>query len=73
MLCGRDYSSTGGAFDLSTLSNMTTFEGCMAACGAADGCVAVGWGNYYDVPTCWLKSAVGEPNWSLGWYAAVKG
>lgn len=71
MLCGRDYSSSGGAVDLSSM-NMTTFAGCVAECGLTEGCVAVGWGTYYDVPTCWLKSTVGTPNWSAGWYSAVE-
>ncbi|KAG8161481.1 hypothetical protein KVR01_008468 [Diaporthe batatas] len=70
VLCGRDYNSCCGAADMLTI-NATTFEGCLERCGGQDGCVAVGWGNYYGVDTCWLKSAYGEPNWSGNWYAAV--
>lgn len=51
--------------------NTTTFEGCLNMCSDQEGCVAVGWGNYYGTNTCWLKSAIGEPSWSEGWYSAV--
>lgn len=51
--------------------NTTTFEDCLEECGSQAGCVGVGWGNYYGTNTCWLKSSVGEPNWSASWYAAV--
>lgn len=71
VLCGRDYNSAGGAVDLTSM-NMSTFEGCLSECGQTDGCVGVGWGVYYNVPTCWLKSVLGIPNWSASWYAAVQ-
>lgn len=70
VLCGRDYNSCCGAVDMLTV-NTTSFEDCLEHCGSQDGCTAVGWGNYYGVNTCWLKSAYGEPNWSGSWYAAV--
>jgi hypothetical protein len=70
VLCGRDYNSCCGAVDMLTV-NTTTFEACLEQCGAQQGCTAVGWGNYYGVNTCWLKSAYGRPNWSGSWYAAV--
>ncbi|KUI64558.1 hypothetical protein VM1G_00854 [Cytospora mali] len=69
VLCGRDYNGCCGAVDIYSVN--TTFEGCLERCGSQDGCVAVGWGNYYGTNTCWLKSAIGEPNWSESWYAAV--
>lgn len=52
--------------------NITTFEGCLNECGSTDGCIAVGWGTWSDAKTCWLKSAIGEPNQSANWYAAVE-
>lgn len=70
VLCGRDYNSCCGAVDMVTI-NSTTFEDCLEQCGGQEGCTAVGWGNYYGVNTCWLKSAWGEPNWSGSWYAAI--
>lgn len=71
MLCGRDYNSDGGAQDILSV-NTTTFEGCLNECGSTDGCTAVGWGNYYGINTCWLKSTIGSPSWSSSWYAAVE-
>lgn len=70
VLCGRDYNSCCGAVDMLTV-NTTSFEDCLEHCGKQEGCAAVGWGNYYGVNTCWLKSAYGEPNWSGSWYAAI--
>jgi hypothetical protein len=70
VFCGRDYNSSGGAEDMVSM-NTTTFEACLEECANQEGCVAVGWGNYYGLNTCWLKSAIGEPNWSEGWYSAV--
>ncbi|ROW17674.1 hypothetical protein VPNG_00596 [Cytospora leucostoma] len=70
VLCGRDYNSCCGASDMYSV-NTTTFEGCLEKCGSQEGCVGVGWGNYYGTNTCWLKSAIGEPNWSGDWYSAV--
>lgn len=69
VLCGRDYNSDDGAIDINQVN--TTFEGCLDQCGDTDGCVAVGWGNYYGTDTCWLKSQIGTPNWSSNWYSAV--
>ncbi|KAF3770193.1 hypothetical protein M406DRAFT_354319 [Cryphonectria parasitica EP155] len=71
VLCGRDYNSDNGATDLTSM-NITTFEGCLNECGNLDGCIAVGWGNYYGTNTCWLKSGIGTPNQSSDWYAAVE-
>ncbi|KAJ9155137.1 hypothetical protein NKR23_g2246 [Pleurostoma richardsiae] len=71
VLCGRDYSSAQGAVDLFT-KNTTTFAECLDDCANQEGCTAVGWGNYYGTNTCWLKSSIGEPNWSSSWYAAVE-
>lgn len=70
VLCGRDYNSCCGAVDMLTV-NTTSFEACLEQCAGQEGCVAVGWGNYYGTNTCWLKSAWGEPNWSGSWYAAI--
>lgn len=70
VLCGRDYNAAGGAFDISSM-NMSTFEGCLNECGETEDCVGVGWGNYYNVNTCWLKSYLGVPNAAASWYAAV--
>lgn len=71
LLCGRDYNSNGGAVDITSM-NITTFAGCLSECGNTEGCMAVGWGTYYGVNTCWLKSAIGVPNVSGSWYAAVQ-
>lgn len=71
MLCGRDYNSAAGAVDMSS-ENITTFAKCVSECGNTIGCMAVGWGTYYGVNTCWLKSAIGDPNVSESWYSAVE-
>ncbi|PSR94388.1 hypothetical protein BD289DRAFT_480540 [Coniella lustricola] len=71
VLCGRDYNSDGGTADL-TQFNLTTFESCLSQCGTYDGCTAVGWGNYQGTYTCWLKSNIGTPNQSPGWYSAIE-
>lgn len=68
-MCGRDYSSEDGAIDIDQVS--ASFRGCLSKCGDTDGCVAVGWGNYYGTDTCWLKSQIGTPNWSSNWYSAI--
>ncbi|KAI3399379.1 hypothetical protein diail_7106 [Diaporthe ilicicola] len=70
VLCGRDYNSCCGAVDMLTV-NTSSFESCLEQCSGQEGCIAVGWGNYYGTNTCWLKSAWGEPNWSGSWYVGV--
>ncbi|KAH9903562.1 hypothetical protein F4778DRAFT_89544 [Xylariomycetidae sp. FL2044] len=67
--CGRDYSSGGGARDISHMQAATMAD-CIDACGSQDGCVGVGWGDYEGTLTCWMKSQLGEPNWSEAWYFA---
>ncbi|KAI0016297.1 hypothetical protein F4780DRAFT_696734 [Xylariomycetidae sp. FL0641] len=64
--CGRDYSSSGGARDLEHMT-MATLAECIDACGARDDCVGVGYGSYQNSPTCWMKSQLGDPNWSYDW------
>ncbi|KAK9781611.1 hypothetical protein SCAR479_01482 [Seiridium cardinale] len=67
--CGHDYNSKDGAKDLSHQATNTMAD-CVDICGSKSTCVGVGWGVYQGIPTCWLKSALGEPNDSKNWYFA---
>ncbi|KAI1443360.1 hypothetical protein F5Y02DRAFT_220794 [Annulohypoxylon stygium] len=67
--CGRDYSSQQGAKDIKHM-HTPTMASCIDACGNDEDCVGVGWGYYQDSFQCWMKSALGEPNWSSQWYFA---
>ncbi|XDG01427.1 hypothetical protein ABKA04_001042 [Annulohypoxylon sp. FPYF3050] len=67
--CGRDYSSQNGAKDIKHM-HTPTMASCIDACGNDEDCVGVGWGYYQDSFQCWMKSALGEPNWSSQWYFA---
>ncbi|KAI0883520.1 uncharacterized protein GGS22DRAFT_190179 [Annulohypoxylon maeteangense] len=67
--CGRDYSSQNGALDIVHIQK-PTMSSCIDACGKRDDCVGVGWGTYQSSPQCWMKSKLGEPNWSPLWYFA---
>ncbi|KAI1092434.1 hypothetical protein F5B19DRAFT_208699 [Rostrohypoxylon terebratum] len=67
--CGRDYNSQHGAKDIKHM-HTPTMASCIDACGDDDDCVGVGWGYYQDSFQCWMKSALGEPNWSAQWYFA---
>ncbi|KAI1452062.1 hypothetical protein F4805DRAFT_56263 [Annulohypoxylon moriforme] len=67
--CGRDYSSQSGARDIKHMQK-STMATCIDACGNDDDCVGVGWGLYQGSYQCWLKSKLGEPNWSSSWYFA---
>ncbi|KAI1805571.1 hypothetical protein F4811DRAFT_208990 [Daldinia bambusicola] len=67
--CGRDYNSAGGAKDLAHMYKASMAQ-CVDACGDHPGCVGVGWGNHEGTTECWLKSALGEPNFSPSWYFA---
>jgi hypothetical protein len=64
--CGHDYNSKDGAKDISHQSTSSMTE-CIDLCGAESTCVGAGWGLYQGLPTCWLKSALGEPNNSPSW------
>ncbi|RYP47377.1 hypothetical protein DL768_006545 [Monosporascus sp. mg162] len=68
--CGRDYSSEDGARDMATRRDVATMAECVDLCGSRAGCVGVGYGDFDGAWTCWLKSQLGQPNWSDGWYAA---
>ncbi|KAI2612688.1 uncharacterized protein GGS25DRAFT_518372 [Hypoxylon fragiforme] len=67
--CGRDYNADAGARDISH-APASTMAQCINACGDRDDCVGVGWGNYQGTYQCWMKSRLGEPNWSRQWYFA---
>ncbi|KAI1469492.1 uncharacterized protein F4812DRAFT_332115 [Daldinia caldariorum] len=67
--CGRDYNSAGGATDLAHMYKASMAQ-CVDACGDRPGCVGVGWGNSEGTTECWLKSGLGEPNFSPNWYFA---
>ncbi|KAI1373351.1 hypothetical protein F4677DRAFT_220402 [Hypoxylon crocopeplum] len=67
--CGRDYSSANGAQDI-THMHQSTMANCIDACGKRSDCVGVGWGYYKGSYQCWMKSQLGEPNWSSQWYFA---
>lgn len=69
--CGRDYNSNDGAKDIPGLhKDIANMAACVDLCGAQDGCVGIGYGNYENSMTCWLKSQLGQPNSSPSWYAA---
>ncbi|RYO75031.1 hypothetical protein DL764_010603 [Monosporascus ibericus] len=68
--CGRDYGSEDGARDMATRRDVATMAECVDLCGSRAGCVGVGYGDVDGAWTCWLKSQLGQPNWSDGWYAA---
>ncbi|RYP91571.1 hypothetical protein DL770_002285 [Monosporascus sp. CRB-9-2] len=68
--CGRDYASEDGARDMATRRDVATMAECVDLCGSRAGCVGVGYGDFDGAWTCWLKSQLGQPNWSDGWYAA---
>ncbi|KAK4165333.1 hypothetical protein QBC43DRAFT_32135 [Cladorrhinum sp. PSN259] len=73
LLCGRDYSSNLG-FGTEDLYNQRTdsMSECIEACAAQEGCVGAGWGSTEGKKTCWLKSKLGEPNWTGAWLFAVE-
>ncbi|RYP24402.1 hypothetical protein DL767_008610 [Monosporascus sp. MG133] len=68
--CGRDYRSEEGAHDMGTRRDLATMAECVDLCGSRAGCVGVGYGDFNGTWTCWLKSQLGQPNWSDGWYTA---
>ncbi|RYP63669.1 hypothetical protein DL771_009157 [Monosporascus sp. 5C6A] len=68
--CGRDYNSEDGARDITSRRDIETMAECIDLCGSRAGCVGVGYGDVDGAWTCWLKSQLGQPNWSDGWYAA---
>ncbi|KAI1213316.1 uncharacterized protein F4807DRAFT_258771 [Annulohypoxylon truncatum] len=67
--CGRDYSSQNGARDIKHM-HQSTMASCIDVCGNREDCVGVGWGYYQGSFECWMKSKLGEPNWSSSWYFA---
>ncbi|KAI0841468.1 hypothetical protein F5Y06DRAFT_293169 [Hypoxylon sp. FL0890] len=67
--CGRDYSSANGGRDISHMHTSTMAQ-CIDECGERGDCVGVGWGYYQGSFQCWMKSKLGEPNWSSQWYFA---
>ncbi|KAK6953450.1 hypothetical protein Daesc_005754 [Daldinia eschscholtzii] len=67
--CGRDYNGDGGAVDLTHMYKASMSQ-CIDACGDHPGCVGVGWGNHEGTTECWLRSKLGEPNFSPNWYFA---
>ncbi|KAH8889272.1 hypothetical protein GQ53DRAFT_748351 [Thozetella sp. PMI_491] len=71
LLCGRDYAGAGGAVDISN-QEADTMGACIEACAEVEECVGAGWGSYNNEPTCFLKSSVGEPNWSESWVFAIE-
>ncbi|KAK7755366.1 hypothetical protein SLS62_002593 [Diatrype stigma] len=69
--CGRDYNSNDGTKDIGkSHKDVATMADCLDLCGANDECVGVGYGDYENSMTCWLKSQLGQPNSSPSWYAA---
>ncbi|KLU87941.1 hypothetical protein MAPG_06931 [Magnaporthiopsis poae ATCC 64411] len=72
VLCGRDYSSEFGAYDIRSLPSPNTND-CIARCAADKaGCTAVGWGDYRGNFTCFLKRTIGDPNYAPAWRVAVE-
>ncbi|RYP86616.1 hypothetical protein DL769_000684 [Monosporascus sp. CRB-8-3] len=67
--CGRDYRSEDGARDMATRRDVAMAE-CVDLCGSRAGCVGITYGDLDGAWTCWLKSQLGQPNWSDGRYAA---
>ena len=43
---------------------------CLDLCGRRADCIGVGYGQFKGSWTCWLKSELGQPNFSENWYAA---
>jgi hypothetical protein len=72
VLCGRDYSTINGA-GAKEITNFPTdsFINCIETCSSTFNCSAAGWGNYFGVNVCWLKSQIGAPDWSSSWQIAV--
>lgn len=71
LLCGRDYSSFDGAVDLYNVA-MDDMSDCIDECARQAGCIAAGYGSNGNRNTCWLKSKLGDPNYSPGWYFAIE-
>jgi hypothetical protein len=71
LLCGRDYSSFDGAVDIMSSVPIDTMSSCIEQCASHNDCIGAGWGNYNGENLCWLKSALGKPNWSYNWYFAI--
>lgn len=72
ILCGRDYSSEFGAYDIRSLTSPNTND-CIARCAAdKSGCTAVGWGDYRGAFTCFMKRSIGDPNYAPAWRVAVE-
>ncbi|KAK3340682.1 hypothetical protein B0H65DRAFT_267437 [Neurospora tetraspora] len=71
LLCGRDYNALAGADDI-TNREADSIETCIDRCAEVDNCVGAGWGYYDGKQICWLKSRLGKPGWTPGWYMAVR-
>lgn len=71
LLCDRDYNSLAGAKEIAN-READSMETCIDRCAEAEGCVGAGWGNYEGKSICWLKSRLGKPGWTPGWYMAVR-
>ncbi|KAK3333573.1 hypothetical protein B0T19DRAFT_129700 [Cercophora scortea] len=73
LLCGRDFNSDRGTLDLYN-EETHDMSDCIDACAKQPGCVGAGWGPSDGVTLCWLKSYIqfDKPNWSAGWYFAIK-
>ncbi|KAK3504744.1 hypothetical protein B0T13DRAFT_454099 [Neurospora crassa] len=71
LLCDRDYNSLAGAEEI-THRESDSIETCIDRCAEVDNCIGAGWGNYNGKQTCWLKSRLGHPGWTPGWYMAVR-
>lgn len=71
LLCDRDYNSWAGAREI-TNREADSIETCIERCAVVEGCVGAGWGNYDGKQVCWLKSRLGNPGWTPGWYMAVR-
>ena len=67
LTCGADYNSIDGAKELTSVTTDTLGE-CIDACSARPTCVGAGWGNFYGLDTCFMKTKLGKPNDSPSWY-----
>ena len=71
LLCDRDYNSLAGAKEIAN-READSIETCIDRCAEVDDCIGAGWGYYDGKSVCWLKSRLGKPGWTPGWYMAVR-
>jgi PAN domain len=71
ILCDVDYNSNAGADDIANV-NADNMNECIDTCATHSDCLYVGWGSKYGANKCYMKTAIGKPNSSPGWYFAIE-